>query len=149
VRGMPASGANSSGGDSGASGNGRQVRISRQPRGTPFDRFAETASQFVSKGLFFTIAVVVVAIWMPTIFLFGSVDTWQLVINTLTSVLAFLLIALLQNSERRYDHALHHKVDVLAQALATVMRHQVEADSAAVRRSIDELNAAIGLERKV
>jgi hypothetical protein len=64
-------------------------------------------------------------------------------------VLAFLLLALLQNSERRYDHALHHKVDVLAQALATVMRHQVEADSAAVRRSIDELNAAIGLERKV
>jgi low affinity Fe/Cu permease len=116
---------------------------------TRFDRFAETASRFVSQASFFFISLVVVSIWMPTIVLFDDVDTWQLVINTATSVLAFLLLALLQNSERRYDHALHHKVDVLAQALATVMRHQVEADSAAVRRSIDELNAAIGLERKV
>jgi low affinity Fe/Cu permease len=116
---------------------------------TRFDRFAETASRFVSQATFFFISLVVVSIWMPTIVLFDDVDTWQLVINTATSVLAFLLLALLQNSERRYDHALHHKVDVLAQALATVMRHQVEADSAAVRRSIDELNAAIGLERKV
>jgi low affinity iron permease len=47
-------------------------------------------------------------------FLFRSVDTWQLVINTATSVLAFLLVALLQNSERRYDRALHEKVDALA-----------------------------------
>jgi low affinity Fe/Cu permease len=116
---------------------------------TRFDRFAETASRFVSQASFFFVSLVVVSIWMPTIVLFDDVDTWQLVINTATSVLAFLLLALLQNSERRYDHALHHKVDVLAQALATVMRHQVEADSAAVRRSIDELNAAIGLERKV
>jgi hypothetical protein len=40
-------------------------------------------------GVFFTISVVVVLVWMPTIGLFGSVDTWQLVINTMTSVLAF------------------------------------------------------------
>jgi low affinity Fe/Cu permease len=149
VWGMPASGANSSGGDSGASGNGRQVRISRQPRGTPFDRFAETASQFVSKGLFFTIAVVVVAIWMPTIFLFGSVDTWQLVINTLTSVLAFLLIALLQNSERRYDEALHQKIDALAAALADLMEHQADGDREVLRRHVDELRSSVGLERGV
>jgi low affinity Fe/Cu permease len=43
--------------------------------------------------------------------------TWQLVINTLTSVLAFRLIALLQNSERRYDEALHDKVDALPVAI--------------------------------
>jgi low affinity Fe/Cu permease len=63
---------------------------------------------------------VAVLIWMPTIFLFRSVDTWQLMINTLTSVLAFLLIALLQNSERRYDEALHDKVDALAAGLAPI-----------------------------
>jgi low affinity Fe/Cu permease len=146
VRGMPASGANSSGGDSGASGNGRQVRISRQPRGTPFDRLAETASQFVSKGLFFTIAVVVVAIWMPTIFLFGSVDTWQLVINTATSVIAFLLIALLTNTERRGDQALHRKLDVVAVALAQLMASQ---DDDRLRESIEELRAAVKLEEQI
>jgi len=41
------------------------------------------------------------------------------VINTATSVLAFLLVALLQHSERRYDAALHYKVDALARGLVT------------------------------
>src|SRR3954470_21340110 len=100
------------------SGNGRQVRIPRERGRPPFDRFAEGASAFVSKGLFFTISVVIVAIWMPTIFIFKSVDPGQLVINTLTSVLACLLIALLQNSERRYDEALPQKSDALTAALA-------------------------------
>jgi hypothetical protein len=59
-----------------------------------------------SEAGFFTISAIL-AVWVPTIFFFDSVDTWQLVLNTVTSVLAFLLIALLQNSERRYDRALH------------------------------------------
>src|SRR2546423_557927 len=104
-----------------------------------FDRFAEAASQFVSEAAFFIISLVVVIVWLPTILLFGSVDTWQLVINTATSILAFLLVALLQNSERRYDRALHRKVDAVAQGLVTVMRHEVRSDSAALERGIDEL----------
>jgi low affinity Fe/Cu permease len=130
-----------------SSGDDRQVRIPREPRRAPFDRFAEAASRFVSKGLFLTIAVVVVAIWMPTIFLFGSIDTWQLVINTLTSVLAFLLIALLQNSERRYDEALHQKIDALAAALADLMEHQAGGDREVLQRHIDELRTSVRLER--
>ena len=51
-----------------------------------FDRFAESASAFVSNGAFFTISVLVVVAWMPTILIFESIDTWQLVINTMTSV---------------------------------------------------------------
>lgn len=125
----------------------RQVRITREPRRHAFDRFAETASQFVSRGVFFTIAVVVVVVWMPTIFLFQSVDTWQLIINTLTSVLAFLLIALLQNSERRYDEALHQKIDALAAALADLMEHQAEGDKQVLERHIEELRSSVGLER--
>jgi low affinity Fe/Cu permease len=125
----------------------RQVRVSRERHRHAFDRFAETASQFVSRGLFFTISVVVVAIWMPTIFLFRSIDTWQLIINTLTSVLAFLLIALLQNSERRYDEALHQKIDALAAGLADLMEHQAEGDTKVLERHIEELRSSVGLER--
>jgi low affinity Fe/Cu permease len=127
----------------------RTVRVPREPRRTPFDRFAETASEFVSKGLFFTICIAVVVIWMPTIAIFRSVDTWQLVINTATSVLAFLLIALLQNSERRYDEALHHKIDAVAAGLADLMEHEQRADSRRLQRHIDELRAAVGLERQM
>jgi uncharacterized membrane protein len=72
----------------------KEVRIHRGSRQGAFDRFAEAVSRFVSRGAFFTIALLAVLVWMPTIFAFESVDTWQLVINTLTSVLAFLLIAL-------------------------------------------------------
>ena len=55
--------------------------IPREAQRTAFDRFAEAASAFVSKAGFFTVSLVVVVIWMPTIVLFESVDTWQLVIT--------------------------------------------------------------------
>jgi len=126
---MPAPDASGSSNGPAGSGDDRQVRIPREPHRTPFDRFAESASHFVSKGLFFTISVVIVVIWMPTIFVFQDVDTWQLVINTMTSVLAFLLIALLQNSERRYDDALHQKIDALAAGLADLMEHEAGGGS--------------------
>jgi low affinity Fe/Cu permease len=147
---MPAPESSPSGnGGPATGGNGRQVRIPRDPDRAPFDRFAESASHFVSKGVFFTISVVIVVIWMPTIFLFGDVDTWQLVINTMTSVLAFLLIALLQNSERRYDDALHRKIDALAAGLADLMEHEAGGDREVLQRHIDELRSSVGLEREL
>ena len=113
-----------------------------------FDRLAESASRFVSEAAFFIICVVLVVVWVPTLALFHSVDTWQLVLNTVTSVLAFLLIALLQNSERRYDRALHRKVDALAAALAVVLRHEIEGDDRGFERSLADLEAAIALEER-
>ena len=114
-----------------------------------FDRLAEAASRFVSEAAFFLICALLVVVWVPTIFIFHSVDTWQLVLNTVTSVLAFLLIALLQNSERRYDRALHRKVDTLAAALAAVIRHELDGDrDARLERVLADLEAAIGLEER-
>jgi low affinity Fe/Cu permease len=127
---------------------GKQTRepVNREP--TTFDRFAEHATRFVSQGLFFTICFLVVVVWMPTILIFQSVDTWQLVINTLTSVLAFLLIALLQNSERRYDEALHRKIDALAAAVAALVEER-DGERPDARERAEELRKSIGLERKV
>jgi low affinity Fe/Cu permease len=76
-------------------------------RRTWFDRVAEVIASFVSRAAFFAISLVAVLLWIPLIAVFESVDTWQLVINTATSVIAFLLIALLTNTERRGDRALH------------------------------------------
>ena len=118
-----------------------------------FDRIAESVSRFVSKGAFFTICVVTVAIWVPTLALFNSVDTWQLVLNTVTSVSAFLLIALLQNSERRYDEALHRKIDALAEAVADLLEREAGAaegsELARLRADIAELRETVELERRV
>jgi low affinity Fe/Cu permease len=126
--------------------------LAPEPRDRPlnrFDRFAEAASRFVSQGWFFTGAVVVVLLWMPTILFISSIDTWQLVINTLTSVLAFLLIALLQNSERRYDDALHHKIDAIATGLADLMENIDKRDAEALRRHVETLRESIKLERRM
>jgi hypothetical protein len=56
---------------------------------------------------------------------------------------AFFIISLI------VDRALHQKVDALARGLVTVMRHQVQTDSPAVQRSIDELASVVGLEQRV
>ena len=98
--------------------------------------------------------MIVVLLWFPTLLLIPSVDTWQLVINTLTSVLAFLLIALLQNSERRYDEALHRKIDAIAAGLAEVMdrleeREGDEREREDLRRRAESLRDSIELERRM
>jgi low affinity Fe/Cu permease len=132
---------------------GRSLSVGPQRRMNRFDRLAEGASRFVSKGAFFTICVVTVAIWVPTLVLFKSVDTWQLVLNTVTSVSAFLLIALLQNTERRYDEALHRKIDALAEAVADLLeREAAQRDGPEleqVHRDVDALRDSIELERRV
>src|SRR5437764_452329 len=116
---------------------------------TRFDRFAESVSRFVSEAAFFTISAILVVIWVPTIWLFHSVDTWQLVLNTVTSVLAFLLIALLQNSERRYDLALHSKVDAVTAGLAALLRQQLKADAQDLELALADLEAARALEERI
>ncbi|HWC79547.1 MAG TPA: low affinity iron permease family protein [Pseudonocardiaceae bacterium] len=50
-----------------------------------FDKFATHADRFASRAWFFALCVVLVVVWAPSFFLLGDVDTWQLVINTLTT----------------------------------------------------------------
>ena len=111
-----------------------------------FDRFAELSSSVVGRAAFFGTSVLIVLVWMPLILVFESVDTWQLVINTATSVVAFLLIALLTNTERRGDRALHRKLDVVAVALAELMASQGDDR---LSDAIDELRTAVKLERRI
>ena len=117
---------------------------SDRPRSV-FDRFAEASSHFVSTGAFFGISVVLILLW----FLIPSVDTWQLVLNTAVSVLAFVLVALLQNSERRSDLAAHRKLDAIAVGLADLMQHAVDPAASDLRARVGELQRAVGLEERV
>lgn len=86
-----------------------------------FDRFATSTGQWVSKPWFFAMCVLVVAVWVPTIWILPTVDTWQLVINTVTTIVTFLLVALLQNTQSRSDRALQHKLNAIADALWDLM----------------------------
>jgi low affinity Fe/Cu permease len=126
-----------------------QPRRPEKDQRSRFDRFAEASSGFVSGGAFFGISLILVVLWMPTIALFESVDTWQLVINTATSILAFLLVALLQNSERRKDQASLAKLDTLAAALAALMHHAADGDKAALAQHERELRESLRLEQRI
>ena len=115
----------------------------------PFDRFAEASTDFASRGVFFAACVLLVVLWVPSYLVLRNVDTWQLIINTATTIVTFLLVALLQNSARRSDRAIHHKLDALADGLADLMEHEVTGDSADLRRDIEDLKRAVGLERRL
>ena len=114
-----------------------------------FDHFAEKATDVASRGAFFTACVLLVVVWAPSYFAFGNVDTWQLVINTATTIVTFLLVALLQNSARRSDRATHHKLDALADGLADLMEHQLNHDAADLAHDVAELKESVGLERRI
>lgn len=114
-----------------------------------FDRFAEASSDYASRAAFFAACALLVVLWAPSYFLIRDFDTWQLLINTATTIITFLLVALLQNSGRRSDHAIHHKLDALADGLADLMEHQIDRDSADLAADIADLKDAVGLERRL
>jgi len=78
-----------------------------------YSRFAKTASHFCGRPRVFTLAVGVIAIWIITGPLFGFSDTWQLVINTGTTIVTFLMVFLIQNTQNRDTEAIQVKLDEL------------------------------------
>lgn len=107
-----------------------------------FDRFAERAASFVGRAPFFGFCVLMVIVWVPTLF-FLPPDTSQLLINTSTTIITFLMVALLENSTKRSDKAIQHKLNAIADGLADVMRHQgIDSDK------VNELCQAVGLEHR-
>ena len=66
-----------------------------------FDRFAEKVAEIASRAWFFVFCVLLVVLWAPSTLFLGNIDTWQLIINTATTIITFLLVALLQNTQTR------------------------------------------------
>ena len=124
----------------------RPPRPSELPHALPvFDRFAGRISTIAGRAPFFVACVLIVVLWLPTLFLV-SADLAQLTIQTVTAVITFLLVALLQNTQARADAATQHKLNELSDALANLIATQ--ADNAAMRNDIRELKAAVGLEER-
>jgi hypothetical protein len=117
--------------------------------GASFDRFAEASADFAGRGAFFAACLLIVMFWAPSYLLLRDVNTWELIINTVTTIVTFLLVALLQNSARRSDQAIHHKLDALADGLADLMEHQLSGDTADLQGDIQELKQAVGLEHQL
>jgi low affinity Fe/Cu permease len=82
-----------------------------------FDRTANHIARLMGHPLAFMLAVLTIVIWGALGPIDGYSDTWQLVINTSTTIVTFLMVFLIQNTQNRENHALHLKVDELLRAL--------------------------------
>ncbi|WP_433662613.1 low affinity iron permease family protein [Nocardia sp. CA-128927] len=114
---------------------------------TVFDRFATATAALTAKAGFFVFCVLLVLLWAPTFLVLPSIDTWQLVINTATTIVTFLLVALLQNTQSRSDEAVQQKLNAIADALADFMG-EFSTEHPELDRHRRELADAVGLETR-
>lgn len=87
-----------------------------------FDKFADWIADHVAKAGFFTFCLVLVIVWLPSILVMPKevppqIDTWQLVINTATTIITFLLVALLHNTNHRFEAATNKRLQEIIDKL--------------------------------
>jgi low affinity Fe/Cu permease len=93
-----------------------------------FKRFAQATSHFVGTSVAFGIALLVVVVWAVTGPLFRYSDTWQLVINTGTTIVTFLMVFLIQHTQNRDSESLRLKLDELIRAVDQARDDFIEID---------------------
>lgn len=123
-----------------------------------FDRFAGRATELVSRAPFFAFSIALVGAWIAEgLVLAARSGDWsklgdsayQLQINSTTTIITFLMVALLQNSSSRADKAVQHKLNAIADGLADLMTEssrQFHDDG--LDADVAELRAAVGLEHR-
>ncbi|MEN0074583.1 MAG: low affinity iron permease family protein [Paracraurococcus sp.] len=87
-----------------------------QPEPSRFARIAQWASCQAGRSWAFILALLTVVVWAASGPIFGWSDTWQLVINTGTTIVTFLMVFLIQHAQNRDTQAIHVKLDELIRA---------------------------------
>src|SRR5437868_4770491 len=93
-----------------------------------FDRFAEKVTHFSGHPLTFFIAIFIILVWLITGPLFKYSDTWQLVINTGTTIIAFLMVFVIQQSQNKDSLAVHLKLNELIAATRTASNRLISIE---------------------
>jgi low affinity Fe/Cu permease len=118
-----------------------------------FGRFAAWASGWLGSRWAFAAAGLIVVVWATTGPLFHYSDTWQLVINTGTTIVTFLMVFLIQNTQNRDARAINLKLNELIRAIDKAGDQMIDIENLS-DLELDELQAkyerikARGLERK-
>ncbi len=107
-----------------------------QPQSWSFSDVARQASCLLGTPLAFAAACAVVVVWVITGPLFGYSDTWQLVINTGTTIVTFLMVFLVQHTQNCDSRALHLKLDEVLRSLDTARNKLMDIENC----SDEELN---------
>jgi low affinity Fe/Cu permease len=108
-----------------------------------FDQVAAAAVHAVSRGPFFAGCLGGVVVWLALGILTGFSDTWLAVGSAVMSVVIVMLVAVLENAQRRSDQAIQRKLNAIADALADFMCETHVED-----HQVHELRAAVGIEHR-
>jgi low affinity Fe/Cu permease len=93
-----------------------------------FRLFARRSAILLGSAWAFTGAVLVIAVWLITGPTFHFSDTWQLIINTATTIITFLMVFLIQNTQNRDAKAVHLKLDELIRAIKNARNELVDLE---------------------
>lgn len=93
-----------------------------------FRKFSSKTSQLVGSSWAFIFATLIIVVWAGTGPIFHYSDTWQLVINTGTTIITFLMVFLIQNTQNRDAKAIHLKLDELIKATKGARNHMMDLD---------------------
>jgi low affinity Fe/Cu permease len=94
-----------------------------------FRRFASTASQALGSPAAFSLAMGSILVWAIVGPLFNFSDSWQLAINTGTTIVTFLMVFVIQNTQNRDAKAIHLKLDELIRGLQGARNHLVDLEN--------------------
>ena len=112
-----------------------------------FTSFSKETSKIVGHPYAFMVALLVVTIWGISGPLFGYSDTWQLVINTGTTIVTFLMVFLIQNTQNRDTEAIHLKLDELIRSHRPAKNSYISLEDLSIEE-MDELKAVFDKVKK-
>lgn len=105
------------------------VKVNNQVVGDTFGRFAARASALLGSKWAFLVAALIIVVWGCSGPLFHYSNTWQLVINTGTTIITFLMVFLIQNTQNRDSKAINLKLDELIHAIDTAGNEMLDIES--------------------
>jgi low affinity Fe/Cu permease len=105
-----------------------------------FTRFAKWASRATGRPGTFIGAVCIILLWALTGPIFDFSDTWQLVINTSTTIVTFLMVFLIQNTQNRDTEAMQIKLDELIRAMSSAQNTLMDLEELD-EKELDEIRA--------
>jgi len=94
-----------------------------------FRKLANVVSQWAGSPWAFISAIVILLIWILTGPLFNYSDTWQLIINTGTTIVTFLMVFLIQSTQNRDARAIHLKLDELIRAVHNARNEMIDVEN--------------------
>lgn len=95
-----------------------------------FTRFTSKTSSLLGRPWIFVAALIVLVLWGVSGPLLGFSDTWQLIINTSTTIITFLMVFIIQNTQNRDNLALNIKLDVMMKKLGITSDDLLDAEDA-------------------